>query len=64
MSQNIIERVLRISSLKIFTPGTASMRVFPFTGQHAEISFVGLADNEPSAAVMNEILKKYKTTGE
>lgn len=64
MSQNIIERALGISSLKIFTPGTASMRVSPFAAQRAEISFVGLADSEPPAATINEILKKYKATGE
>lgn len=64
MSQNIVERILGISSLKIFTPGTASMRVSPFAGQRAEIFFVGLADNETPATSINEILKKYKATGE
>jgi uncharacterized membrane protein YdbT with pleckstrin-like domain len=64
MSQNIIERVLGISSLKIFTPGTSSMRVSPFAAQRAEIFFVGLADNEPPAATINDILKTYKATGE
>jgi hypothetical protein len=64
MSQNIIERVLGISNLKIFTPGTSSMRVSPFAAQRAEIFFVGLADNEPPAATINDILKTYKATGE
>jgi len=64
MSQNIIERVLGISSLKIFTPGTGSMRVSPFAGQRAEISFVGLSDNETPAITINETLRKFKATGE
>ncbi len=65
MSQNIIERIFGISSLKIFTPGTGSMYpAFPFGGQRAEISFVGLRDNETPAITINEILRKFKATGE
>jgi len=64
MSQNIIERILGISSLKIFTPGTASMKAFPFGGERAEITFVGLKDNEPPARTINEILRKFRSTGE
>ena len=64
MSQNIVERILGISSLKIFTPGTGSMIFSPFGGQRAEISFVGLKDNEAPSISINEILRKYKSTGE
>ncbi len=65
MSQNIIERVLGISTLNIFTPGTGSMYPgSPFGGQRAEVSFVGLTDNEAPAATINEILRKFKATGE
>lgn len=65
MSQNIIERVLGISTLNIFTPGTGSMhRGSPFGGQKAEISFVGLKDNETPAESINQILRKFKATGE
>ena len=61
MSQNIVERMLGISKLNIFTPGTGSMAG---GGQRAEISFVGLADNETPAATVNEILRGFKATGE
>lgn len=64
MSQNIIERILGISTLKIFTPGTGSMMVSPFGGQRAELCFVGLKDNETPASTINEILRKFKATGE
>lgn len=65
MSQNIIERVLGISTLNIFTPGTGSMyQGSPFRGQKAEISFVGLKDNETPAESINQILRKFKATGE
>jgi len=64
MSQNIIERLLGISTLKLFTPGTGSMMVSPFGGQKAEISFVGLSDNETPAESINNILRKFKSTGE
>jgi len=64
MSQNIIERILGISSLNLFTPGTGSMMASPFGGQRAEISFVGLKDNETPANTINEILRKYRATGE
>ena len=62
MSQNIIERILGISTLNIFTPGTSS------TGnsslQKAEISFVGLKDNESPADTINGILRTFHATGE
>jgi len=64
MSQNIVERVLGISSLRIFTPGTGSMMMSPFGGQKAEIVFAGLKDNEAPAETINEILKEFRATGE
>ena len=62
MSQNIVERVLGISTLNIFTPGTASVSDAGF--QKAEISFVGLKDNEKPAVSINQILRKFRATGE
>ncbi len=68
--QNIVERILGISTLNIFTPGTASMPVhsgFLLTsagGQRAELSFVGLRDSDAPATSINEILRQYKATGE
>ena len=63
MSQNIIERMLGISSLGIFTPGTGSMGSSG-TGRRPEIAFVGLKDNETPAETINGILSNYKATGE
>jgi uncharacterized membrane protein YdbT with pleckstrin-like domain len=64
MSQNILERILGISSLKIFTPGTSGVKMSPFGGERAEITFVGLKDNETPAATINGILRRFKATGE
>ena len=62
-SQNIIERILGISTLNIFTPGTSSRSEnSPFP--KAEISFVGLKDNEGPAEAINGILRKFRATGE
>ena len=63
MSQNIIERILCISTLNIFTPGTSS-RGSNSSFQKAEISFVGLKDNESPADTINGILRKFRATGE
>ena len=62
-SQNIIERILGISTLNIFTPGTSS-RVDNSPFPKAEISFVGLKDNESPAETINGILRKFRATGE
>ena len=63
MSQNIIERILGISSLGIFTPGTGSMGA-SCKGRRPEIAFVGLKDNEAPAEIINDILSNYKATGQ
>ena len=64
ISQNIIERALGIPKVNVFTPGTGSTTASPFGGQRAEISFVGLRDSESPAATINQILKKFKATGQ
>ena len=63
MSQNIIERILGISSLGIFTPGTGSMGS-SCKGRRPEIAFIGLKDNETPAEIINDILSNYKATGQ
>ncbi len=63
MSQHIIERILGISTLNIFTPGTSS-RAGDSSFQKAEISFVGLKDNETPADSINGILRKFRATGQ
>ena len=65
ISQHIGERLLGISRLQLFTPGTASMTAYPFGGQQrAEISFIGLRDSETPAETINGILSKLRATGE
>ena len=64
MSQDIVERVLGISRLNIFTPGTGSIATSSTGAQRAEICFVGLKDNETPAATINNILRKFRATGE
>ena len=68
--QNIVERILGISTLNIFTPGTASMpmnmslSLTSLGGQRAELSFVGLKNTNAPAASINEIVRQFKATGE
>ncbi|MEN8126391.1 MAG: PH domain-containing protein [Planctomycetota bacterium] len=64
MSQYIIERILGISTLGIYTPGTGSMGSSGAGGRRPEIAFVGLKDNETPAELINEMLSKFKATGE
>lgn len=61
-NQNIIERLLGLCSLKIFTPGTGSVGMPGF--EKAEIVFYGLKDAETPANIIQGIIKKYKATGE
>jgi uncharacterized membrane protein YdbT with pleckstrin-like domain len=62
MSQNIIERMLGISSLGIYTPGTGSMSQGGL--RKPEIACIGLKDNETPAETISGILSKYKATGQ
>lgn len=62
VNQNIIDRILGIYSLKIFTAGTASLGMPGF--ERAEITFYGIKDAETPAQIIQETLKKYKATGE
>lgn len=62
INQNIIEHYLCLYSLKIFTPGTGSVGATGF--EKAEIVFYGLNDAEVPARIVQDILKKYKATGE
>lgn len=64
ISATILDRLAKISTLKIFTPGSTGMRSWPFWAEQAEIEFVGLRDSETPAATVNTILATYKATGE
>jgi uncharacterized membrane protein YdbT with pleckstrin-like domain len=55
-SQHVLEQVLAISKLNIFTAGTGSLR--------AEIIFSGLKNPGEPEQVLKNILKTYKSTGE
>lgn len=55
-NQNIIEKMLGISSLEIFTAGTGMKR--------AEVNFAGLEDAENPQNLINKTLKSLKSTGE
>ena len=56
VSQNILERMLNISSLDLYTASTRQKR--------AEVSFVGLEDAELPQRLINKELKSLKSTGE
>jgi putative membrane protein len=58
ISQNILERALGISKLKIFTPGTGSSQ------GKAEIRFVGLKDPDTPASAIQNALAKLKDRDE
>ena len=62
VNQNIIEHMLGILSLKVFTPGTGSVGVPGF--EKAEIVFCGLLDADKPASIIQNTLKKFKATGE
>lgn len=61
VSQNFIEQLLGLRSLKIFTAGTSSMGPW---GERAEIEFQGLKEADTAEQLINQTLKSYKATGE
>lgn len=61
-SQYIFERILGISTLGIYTPGTGSMS--GPSSRRPEIAFTGLKDNEIPAELINTMLSKFRATGE
>ena len=63
MSQTIIERMLGISSLGIYTPGTGSMGRSS-SGRPPEIAFVGLTDTRTPVGAINNLLSQVKITGD
>ena len=52
-SENIVERMLGISRVKVFTPGTASTNIGPFGRQSSEITYEGLSDAEEMSETIN-----------
>jgi len=62
VNQNILEQLLQIYSLKIFTAGTGSVGRPGL--EQAEVIFFGLKDADNPSGIIQSILKKYKATGE
>ena len=62
VSQNFLEQLLGIRSLKIFTAGTSSVGAWGL--QRAEITFPGLKEADTAEQLINNVLKSYRATGE
>ena len=62
LSINLIERILGMSSIRIFTPGTASSRSWGFWGssQAPELCFEGLVDSETPSESINVLVRDSK----
>lgn len=59
-SENILERLLGISTVKVFTPGTASMNFGPFGGQSSEITYEGVSDSDEISEIINDQVRKVR----
>ena len=59
-SENIFERFLGISRVKVFTPGTASMAFNAFGRQASEITYEGLSDAEEMGEIINDNIRKFR----
>lgn len=60
ISRNIIERMLGLCSIRIFTPGTSSIGYRGAGGQQAEISFVGLVECDAAATEITRLVSSRK----
>ena len=60
-SRNIIEQLLGISTINLFTPGTSSMRMGGGTKSQPvpELRFEGLVQSEDEAESINEQVRKF-----
>jgi membrane protein YdbS with pleckstrin-like domain len=64
VSQNVWEQLLRIATLSVMTAGTVTGYNLPFGRNAAKIDFVGLADGDTPAALIQEQIKRCKATAE
>ncbi len=55
-SQNILEQILGIENIQVFTPGTASM-AFGNRQPQAELNFDGLVDGDELAGMINQCVQ-------
>ncbi|MBW9267764.1 MAG: PH domain-containing protein [Candidatus Thiodiazotropha sp. (ex. Lucinisca nassula)] len=61
-SRNIVEQILSISTINLFTSGTTSMRVPMRSQPMPELSYIGLVNSEDVAETINEYVRKYGGT--
>ncbi len=65
VSQNILELLLGIRTLKLYTAGTSSTFAVPWGwGERAEITYPGLEDAQTPEQIVNNTLRTYRATGE
>ena len=64
VSQNLLEQLLDIRTLKIFTAGTSSFAGWPWGGERAEITYPGLREVQVPEQIINNTLRSYRATGE
>lgn len=62
VSQNLLEQIAGLRSLKIFTAGTSGMGGWGM--ERAEIEFQGLKEADQAERLINNTLKSYRATGE
>lgn len=60
-SRNLLEQILRISTINLFTPGTSSMRIGAAARSQAipELRFEGLQESEEASETINEQVRRY-----
>ena len=63
VSRSPLDQILGISTLKMYTAGSSSVRAWPSKDQ-AEVTFPGLVDEQQAERILNTTLARYRTTGE
>lgn len=63
-SRNLVEQILGLSTINLFTPGTSSMRVGAGAKSQTipELRFEGLLESEDVAETINEQVRRYGGT--
>lgn len=61
-SQNLIEQILKISTINLFTPGTASMKMGAASQVTPELCFEGLTCSDEQAETINDQIRKHSSS--
>jgi uncharacterized membrane protein YdbT with pleckstrin-like domain len=61
LSENIVEQVVKLSSVSLFTPGTASVRPNAKNQPMPELRLEGLPNGEEVMAVVSECVRKARS---